>query len=251
MTAWLAPVSRIYPKHPVRRPRRLQLRQRLRRAVLWLLALMVLAQLAAVVLIIGAVVGWSGVAHAGATVDPPPAGAQRYRLTLRQSAQLGWGLDAPVAVFAAQVHQESRWRTDARSPAGAAGLAQFMPGTAQWIGGLYSNLADQGPQAATNPTWALRALVHYDRWLWLRVPGAADDCNRMAYTLSAYNGGLGWVYKRQRLSAEPGVCLGRTCNINPGITAAAQAENQRYPVVILREHQPIYRLWGAGVQCDG
>ena len=35
----------------------------------------------------------------------------------------------PVSVVAAQLAQESRWNPDATSPAGAQGIAQFMPAT--------------------------------------------------------------------------------------------------------------------------
>lgn len=171
-----------------------------------------------------------------------PRDAQHHQATLKREALRVWGIDAPVATFAAQVHQESRWREGARSPVGAVGLAQFMPATSNWIGGLYSSLGDRAP---TNPTWALRALVTYDRWLADRIK-ADGACERMAFTLSAYNGGLGWVYKRQRLSNEPGRCLGATCAINPGVTPASQRENQHYPEVILRRYEPLYAGWGAG-----
>lgn len=171
-----------------------------------------------------------------------PRDALRHQLTLKREAQHAWGLGAPVATFAAQVHQESRWRETARSPVGAVGLAQFMPATSQWIGGLYASLGERAP---TNPVWALRALVTYDKWLLERIK-AADDCERMAFALSAYNGGLGWVYKRQKLSQAPGVCLGHTCQINPGVTASSQAENAHYPEVILRKYEPLYSRWGHG-----
>jgi len=170
-----------------------------------------------------------------------PMDARRYELPLKREAQRVWGLEAPVATFAAQIHQESRWRADARSPAGATGLAQFMPATANWIGGADAGLTERAP---LNPTWALRALVTYDKWLSVRIK-ADDDCQRMAFTLSAYNGGLGWVYKRQRLSPQPGICFGATCDINPGVTPASQRENAQYPVVILRRYEPLYRSWGA------
>lgn len=200
-------------------------------------ARLVLAVLAAALL--STLVLTLGMASAQAQVPPQ---AQPYRLTLKRNAQMLWGLQAPVATFAAQVHQESRWRPDARSPVGALGLAQFMPATAAWMGDVDAEL--RGP-APTNPTWALRALVRYDLWLWARIK-AADDCERMAFTLSAYNGGLGWVYKRQRLSPEPSVCLGRTCRINPGVTDAAQRENEHYAEVILRRYEPLYASWGPG-----
>ena len=58
-----------------------------------------------------------------------PQGALKHRADLTRNARAVLGLDAPVATFASQVHQESRWRPDAVSSVGAQGIAQFMPGT--------------------------------------------------------------------------------------------------------------------------
>ena len=177
-------------------------------------------------------------------VSAIPRAAHQYQLTLKREAQRVWGLNAPVATFAAQIHQESRWNASARSPVGALGLTQFMPATARWIGSTDAALASPAP---LNPTWAIRALVQYNHWLTERIK-ATDDCQRMAFVLASYNGGLGWVYKRQARSATPGVCLGATCNINPGVTAASQAENAHYPQVILQRFEPLYEAarWGQG-----
>jgi soluble lytic murein transglycosylase-like protein len=178
-----------------------------------------------------------------ACAQVPPDAAKHKRL-LRQQAHLVWGLDAPVATFAAQIHQESRWRDSARSPVGAIGLAQFMPSTASWISGVYPDLADNAP---TNPTWAMRAMLRYDKFLLDRI--AADNpCERMAFALSGYNGGLGWVKKRKAKSDKPKQCFDATCDINPGITAANQQENADYPRRILLRHEPLYVKagWGAG-----
>ena len=172
-----------------------------------------------------------------------PRDADRYRLTLTREARQAWGINAPVASFAAQVHQESRWNVNARSPVGAEGLAQFMPSTSTWISGVYASLQDRAP---ANPTWALRALVTYDRWLYDRVRVADNACERMAYAMSAYNGGLGWVYKRQAKSRTPGQCFGATCEINPGVSPGSQRENAQYPRVILLKFEPLYEPWGAG-----
>jgi soluble lytic murein transglycosylase-like protein len=173
-----------------------------------------------------------------------PTDAARYRLTLTREARAVWGLNAPIASFAAQVHQESRWNPEATSQVGAQGLAQFMPSTATWISGLYPSLADRAPR---NPTWALRALVTYDAQLFTEVRQADDDCQRFAFALSAYNGGIGWVHRRQAKASKPGICFGQACLINPGIKPSAQAENEAYPRHILQRHQALYQDWGPGV----
>lgn len=173
-----------------------------------------------------------------------PAEANRYKLTLKREAQRVWGLNAPIASFAAQIHQESGWNPNARSVVGAQGLSQFMPTTATWISGLYPSLADRTPM---NPTWAIRALVTYDAKLFSQVRRSNNDCQRFAFALSAYNGGMGWVNKRQAISNQPGLCFDSTCSINPGISAAAQRENQAYPLAILLRHQKTYANWGQGI----
>ncbi|MDG3784759.1 lytic transglycosylase domain-containing protein, partial [Pseudomonas aeruginosa] len=57
-------------------------------------------------------------------------------------------------------------------------MAQFMPGTAEWIAGLYP--AALGTNQPFNPGWALRALVTYDRWLYDRNQ-ASSECDRWAF----------------------------------------------------------------------
>ena len=129
-----------------------------------------------------------------------PAQAIQHRSQLIREARVQWGMSAPTATFAAQIHQESTWNADAVSPVGAQGLAQFMPSTARW---LPTVAPDTGKPLPFNPAWSLRALVTYDRWLWRRVQ-AVTPCDRMAMTLAAYNGGLGWVQRDARLAAARG-----------------------------------------------
>ena len=62
-----------------------------------------------------------------------PRAAERHRAELIRVSRAVWGLEAPVAVFAAQVHTESWWRNGTVSSAGARGLAPILPSTA---GGL-------------------------------------------------------------------------------------------------------------------
>ena len=177
-----------------------------------------------------------------------PQGALKHRADLTRNARAVWGLDAPVATFASQVHQESRWRPDAVSPVGAQGIAQFMPATADWIAQAYPALAERQP---FNPSWGLRALVTYDRHLWDRVK-ASSECDRMAMTLSAYNGGLGWVWRDQKLATANGAdssrWFGQVERFNAGRHAAAFKENRGYPRLILLTYEPRYIAagWGKG-----
>lgn len=177
-----------------------------------------------------------------------PQAAQQYRSELVRNARAIWGMDAPVATFAAQVHQESAWKPGAVSHVGAQGLAQFMPGTSAWIAGLYPALATNQPY---NPSWALRALVQYDAWIHTRV-SAATPCDRMAKVLSSYNGGLGWVQRDEALARRKGlnaaVWWGHVETVNAGRSAANWRENRDYPRRILQRLEPAYVAagWGAG-----
>ncbi len=173
---------------------------------------------------------------------PPEANAWRMPLTAFASAE--WGSSAPVSTFAAQIHQESAWKPNARSPVGALGLAQFMPGTATWISKLYpSELSDSDPG---NPLWALRAVVKYDRWINRRVPGKGE-CDQMAAVLASYNQGPGWTLKAQKL-AGTSQWLNGAERVNPGQADWAIKESRAYPRRILGELEPRYVRagWGRG-----
>lgn len=194
--------------------------------------------------------------HAQDAPPPPSTGARgiprealRYRAELTRNARAVWGLDAPVAACAAQIHQESGWRATASSPVGARGMAQFMPATAAWISKAYPG--ELGENAPMNPSWAIRALVTYDRYLWDRI-AAASDCHRFAFSLSAYNGGLGWVQRDRALAANKGLPPGEWWDsvetVNAGRSPANHKENRGYPKRILRTLTPLYVAdgWGKG-----
>ena len=187
-----------------------------------------------------------------AHAETVPLQAARFKADLTRCARMYWGFSAPVATFAAQVHQESRWNPNAVSPVGAKGLTQFMPGTSAWMGNVDPELASNQP---FNPGWALRALTAYDKWLWDKVD-AREPCDRMAMTLSAYNGGLGWVPKDKALArkrgADPLEWFDSVERFNAGRSAAAFKENRGYPRRILRDLEPLYVQagWGRGVCHD-
>lgn len=209
-----------------------------RREAGWRSAAIILAAVLLVILAAGALLLWP----AGARAQSIPTDAHQYKRELIRAGRNVWGMDAPTATMAGQIHQESRWRADATSPVGAAGIAQFMPSTARWIQGVYPGELAGDVRSAE---WGIRALARYDRYLWDRID-ALDGCERMAFTLSAYNGGLGWVQRRQRIAEKPRICLFATCEINPGITPANQRENAAYPKRILLTLEPLYVEAGFG-----
>jgi soluble lytic murein transglycosylase-like protein len=179
-----------------------------------------------------------------------PRAAAPYRRDLVAASRAHWGLAAPVATFAAQIHQESAWNLRAQSPY-ANGLAQFTPATASWMGQIAPEL---GEPDVWNPAWAMRAMVRYDRWLWERVE-SDHECDRMALALSGYNGGLGWTKRDVRLAgasgADPRRWFGHVEKFNAGRAEWAFKENRGYPRNILLRWEPIYETsgWGGG-SCD-
>lgn len=195
--------------------------------------------------LLACVSAWS-VANIATAQQIPPA-AVSYRAPLIRVSHAEWGLDAPVATFAAQIQQESGWNPQAVSRVGAQGMAQFMPSTAQWW--CSKNKISVIDCQPSNPTWAMRSLVQYDRWLYQQIT-AVNPCHRMAMALSAYNGGLGWVYRDQKHASSLGLDLRRYFSVvervNAGRSTANFTENRDYPRRILFKYEPRYALWGQG-----
>lgn len=175
----------------------------------------------------------------------PPQAAAHKRVAIASWRSV-YGLEAPTATLAAQVHQESSWNQSALSRTGAFGLTQFMPGTAKDVQARYAK--QFGGLPMTSNVWQFKAQAFYMLELQKANASAANPCEQMAFALAGYNGGQGWVNRRKRASTEPGYCFGKTCSINPGITPGNQKENQEYPLRILKKIEPRYvdALWGKG-----
>ncbi len=191
------------------------------------------------------VLSWFANAHAAERI---PAAALKYRSEIIRAARVEAGLDAPVALFAAQVEQESGWNPQAVSPVGARGLGQFMPATAKDLG---RTRPDLGPAIPTNPGWALRALVAYDLQL-VRLVRAATVCDTWAMGITAYNEGIGNIWKEQTLAKRQGLDPGLwedVKKVNAGRSLAAFHESRSYWPGIQRR-QPKYLILGPGILCE-
>ena len=179
----------------------------------------------------------------------PPA-AYGYQHLHRQQITAVWGLNAPVATLAAQVHQESGWNCAAVSPVGALGCTQFMPGTAADVAKRFP--AELSPVNPRNPRWSFRAQAVYIKLLYegRGARGAADDCERMAFALAAYNGGEGWVIRDRALADRQGLPKGVYFDaaqaVNAGRAPQCKRENADYPERILLRIEPRYVNAGFG-----
>ena len=113
-------------------------------------------------------------------------------LLKRYAPTIGWDW----RLLAAQTFQESRFKPNARSWAGAMGLLQLMPATAREVG--VANPYDPDENVA--------GAVRYLEWLretyWEeRIP---DEKERLKFILASYNAGSGHVMDAQRLTEKYG-----------------------------------------------
>ncbi len=98
-------------------------------------------------------------------------------------------------LIAAIIYHESRFNEDADSWAGATGLMQLMPITAQAF----------GIENYTDPQQNIRAGMLFLNWLNKRfVESIPDSTERIKFVLAAYNVGLGHIYDAQRLADKYG-----------------------------------------------
>lgn len=117
-------------------------------------------------------------------VSRDPESYRRAELEeLARAAATRYGL--PPDGYVAQIGRESGWAWDAVSPAGAFGLAQFMPLTAEEWG---VDVAD--------PVSSLDGGARYMAWL-------RDQLGDLALALAAYNWGIGNVRRYLRGERNP------------------------------------------------
>ena len=98
-------------------------------------------------------------------------------------------------LLAAQVYQESKFDPGAKSWAGAKGLMQVMPATAESLG--IKDISD--------PNESIRGGTDYLDHLYKRFTDIPDSLNRVKFSLASYNCGYSHVRDAQRLAKENGL----------------------------------------------
>jgi len=109
-------------------------------------------------------------------------------LIKKEAGTIGWDW----RLLASQVYQESQFNPSAVSWAGAVGLMQMMPATAQ----------EFGVKWRSNPEQSLAGGVRYLNYLLERFEGVQDSVQRIKLTLASYNCGFGHVKDAQRLATK-------------------------------------------------
>lgn len=130
------------------------------------------------------------VAAAGAGDNVPAA----YRALVEQAGRVCVAVPAPI--IAAQLDKESGWNPRAVSPAGAQGIAQFMPGTwaSAGVDGNRDGKRDPFDPADAIPAQArLMCALAKDAAGWVKAGRVRGDVLTVA--LAAYNAGPGNVLK--------------------------------------------------------
>lgn len=100
----------------------------------------------------------------------------------------------PAPVLAAQLQTESNWRADARSPVGAQGLAQFMPGT--WA--TYGQGGDP-----FEPEDAIAAQGRFMGHLLDQAESSDMEGDPLELALAGYNAGFGAVQRYDGIPPYP------------------------------------------------
>lgn len=181
-----------------------------------------------------------------------PEACHQFRREITRSAWQVFGPGAPVATLAAQIQQESACNPRAVSHAGAQGLTQFMPKTAEDMARLHSACS---PVNAFDPRWAINCRDRYMRSLLKASrPMASDtlsECDAWAFALKAYNGGGTWVTRDRQLThrstGDPDNWI-EVNRFNAGRRESAHRENREYPLRIFRtQHRYTEAGWGRGV----
>jgi cell wall-associated NlpC family hydrolase len=138
---------------------------------------------------------------------------------LEEAGSLCAGLSAPL--LAAQIDVESDWNPAAVSPAGAEGIAQFLPATFALYGKDDDGTGDVSPFDAVD---AVMAMGRYDCALLAEVSGLSGD-DAVSLMLAAYNAGIGAVRAAQGIPpyAETQAYVSEVESLVPSYTASLGA----------------------------
>ncbi len=137
----------------------------------------------------------------------------------REAQHLGWDW----RLLASVIYQESNFRPNAESWAGAVGLMQLMPATASEFGAI----------DRTNPHQSLRAGVRYLKYLdklWSKYVRDPDE--RVKFVLASYNAGLSHIIDSKNLAKKYGKDPARWEDVELFLREKSNPKYYRDPVAV-------------------
>ena len=141
----------------------------------------------------------------------------KFFMTYAPMARWDWRL------MAAQCYQESTFDPKARSWAGACGLMQIMPGTADHLGIPRSKLYEPEPNIA--------AAVKYIAELQHTFSDIHDQYERTNFVLASYNGGAHHIRDAMALAKRDGKNPHRWGDVSPYVLKLASPQYYKDPIV--------------------
>lgn len=126
-------------------------------------------------------------------------------------------------LLAAQCYQESTFDPKARSWAGACGLMQIMPGTADHLGLSRANIYD--------PEQNIAAAVRYLAELERNFSDIREHSERTKFVLAAYNGGHFHIRDAMALARKNGRNANSWREVEPFVLGLSQPQYYNDPVV--------------------
>ena len=151
--------------------------------------------------------------RAGGVISHYDGFFQRYASTIRWD----WRL------LAAQCYQESTFDPKARSWAGACGLMQIMPGTADHLGLSRANIYD--------PEQNIAAAVRYLAELERNFSDIREHSERTKFVLDAYNGGHFHIRDAMALARKNGRNANSWREVEPFVLGLSQPQYYNDPEV--------------------
>ena len=151
--------------------------------------------------------------RAGGVISHYDGFFQRYASTIRWD----WRL------LAAQCYQESTFDPKARSWAGACGLMQIMPGTADHLGLSRANIYD--------PEQNIAAAVRYLAQLERNFSDIREHSERTKFVLAAYNGGHFHIRDAMALARKNGRNANSWREVESFVLGLSQPQYYNDPVV--------------------
>jgi len=132
--------------------------------------------------------------------------------------KLGWDW----RLMAALVYQESRFNPESESWAGAKGLMQMMPKTAERFG-----VSDR-----SNPEQSLKGGTELLKLLWNRFDEVPDSVQRIKFTMAAYNCGYAHVVDARTLAEAEGIdSFHWDGEVEEAILKLSYPENYNKPII--------------------